>query len=68
MIPKNREYEVEDILDCGEFYIRVQCPKCNKLIDLQYSVWENNTKPAKKERTCDCGAEWGIKIIASTKQ
>ena len=55
---------VEDILDFGEFYIKVRCPECKKLIELDYSGWENPTKPAKKKRTCDCGYEWGIKIVS----
>ena len=59
---------VEDILDFGEFYIKVRCPECKKLMELQYSDWENNTKPAKKKRTCDCGNVWEIKIIANIKK
>lgn len=55
---------VEDILDSGEFYIKVRCPKCKKLIELEYSEWITSTKVAQKKRTCKCGNEWRIKITA----
>jgi len=57
-----------EILDFGEFYIKVECPKCKQIIELDYAGWTNPTKPAKKKRTCNCGKEWEIEITAKAKQ